>query len=102
MPMRSIPFRVVCLLGMNDGVYPRQLAPLGFDLMSQKPMRGDRSRRDDDRYLFLEALISAQQTLYISYIGRSIGIIANAFPLYWCKNWWITSGKATICRATKR
>ncbi len=65
-------------------------------------MRGDRSRRDDDRYLFLEALISAQQTLYISYIGRSIRIIANAFPLYWCKNWWITSGKATICRATKR
>ncbi len=29
--MRSIPFKVVCLLGMNDGVYPRQLAPLGFD-----------------------------------------------------------------------
>ncbi len=54
MPMRSIPFKVVCLLGMNDGVYPRQLAPLGFDLMSQKPKRGDRSRRDDDRYLFLE------------------------------------------------
>ncbi|ELO6819232.1 exodeoxyribonuclease V subunit gamma [Escherichia coli] len=72
MPMRSIPFKVVCLLGMNDGVYPRQLAPLGFDLMSQKPKRGDRSRRDDDRYLFLEALISAQQKLYISYIGRSI------------------------------
>ncbi|MFO6484128.1 hypothetical protein ACLBR5_08985 [Escherichia coli] len=47
MPMRSIPFKVVCLLGMNDGVYPRQLAPLGFDLMSQKPKHGDRSRRDD-------------------------------------------------------
>ncbi len=44
MPMRSIPFKVVCLLGMNDGVYPRQLTPLGFDLMSQKPMREDRSR----------------------------------------------------------
>lgn len=80
MPMRSIPFRVVCLLGMNDGVYPRQLAPLGFDLMSQKPMRGDRSRRDDDRYLFLEALISAQQTLYISYIGRSIQDNSERFP----------------------
>jgi exodeoxyribonuclease V gamma subunit len=40
MPMRSIPFKVVCLLGMNDGVYPRTLAPLGFDLMSQKPQRG--------------------------------------------------------------
>ncbi|MCO4164441.1 exodeoxyribonuclease V subunit gamma [Citrobacter youngae] len=80
MPMRSIPFKVVCLLGMNDGVYPRQLAPLGFDLMSQKPRRGDRSRRDDDRYLFLEALISAQQTLYISYIGRSIQDNSERFP----------------------
>lgn len=80
MPMRSIPFKVVCLLGMNDGVYPRQLAPLGFDLMNQKPMRGDRSRRDDDRYLFLEALISAQQSLYISYIGRSIQDNSERFP----------------------
>ncbi len=65
---------------MNDGVYPRQLAPLGFDLMSQKPKRGDRSRRDDDRYLFLEALISAQQKLYISYIGRSIQDNSERFP----------------------
>ncbi|HCT7413884.1 TPA: exodeoxyribonuclease V subunit gamma [Escherichia coli] len=80
MPMRSIPFKVVCLLGMNDGVYPRQLAPLGFDLMSQKPKRGDRSRRDDDRYLFLEALISAQQKLYINYIGRSIQDNSERFP----------------------
>ena len=80
MPMRSIPFKVVCLLGMNDGVYPRALAPLGFDLMSQKPQRGDRSRRDDDRYLFLEALISAQQKLYISYIGRSIQDNSERFP----------------------
>ncbi|ELN6409409.1 exodeoxyribonuclease V subunit gamma [Escherichia coli] len=80
MPMRSIPFKVVCLLGMNDGVYPRQLAPLGFDLMSQKPKSGDRSRRDDDRYLFLEALISAQQKLYISYIGLSIQDNSERFP----------------------
>lgn len=80
MPMRSIPFKVVCLLGMNDGVYPRTLAPLGFDLMSQKPVRGDRSRRDDDRYLFLEALNSAQQHLYISYIGRSIQDNSRRYP----------------------
>ncbi|WP_312691724.1 exodeoxyribonuclease V subunit gamma [Kosakonia sp.] len=80
MPMRSIPFKVVCLLGMNDGVYPRTLPPPGFDLMSQKPQRGDRSRRDDDRYLFLEALISAQQQLYISYIGRSIQDNKERFP----------------------
>lgn len=80
MPMRSIPFKVVCLLGMNDGIYPRALAPLGFDLMSHKPVRGDRSRRDDDRYLFLEALMSAEQKLYISYIGRSIQDNSERYP----------------------
>ncbi|MGL6315817.1 exodeoxyribonuclease V subunit gamma [Vibrio sp. WXL103] len=72
MPMRSIPFKTVCLLGMNDGAYPRTVAPEGFDLMQGRTRAGDRSRRDDDRYLFLEALLSAQQSLYISYIGRSI------------------------------
>jgi len=80
MPMRSIPFKVVCLLGMNDGVYPRTLAPLGFDLMQQQSRKGDRSRRDDDRYLFLEALISAQQQLYISYIGRAIQDNTERYP----------------------
>lgn len=72
MPMRSIPFKVVCLLGMNDGLYPRSVAPEGFDLINGRTRHGDRSRRDDDRYLFLEALLSAQQYLYISYVGRSI------------------------------
>lgn len=72
MPMRSIPFKTVCLLGMNDGVYPRTMPAEGFDLMNGRTRAGDRSRRDDDRYLFLEAMLSAQQTLYISYVGRSI------------------------------
>ena len=72
LPMRSIPFKVVCLLGMNDGEYPRQQPPNSFDLMQYHRIKGDRARRDDDRYLFLEALLSAQEYLYISYIGRSI------------------------------
>ncbi|NRD73880.1 exodeoxyribonuclease V subunit gamma [Shewanella sp. VB17] len=72
MPMRSIPFKVVCLVGMNDGVYPRVQHPVGFDLVAQfAPRRGDRSRRLDDRYLFLEAVLSAREQLYISYIGHS-------------------------------
>ncbi|WP_343844537.1 exodeoxyribonuclease V subunit gamma [Bowmanella denitrificans] len=72
MPMRSVPFKLVCLLGMNDADYPRQVTPLGFDLMQQSaPRKGDRSRRLDDKYLFLEALLSARQQLYISYQGRS-------------------------------
>jgi exodeoxyribonuclease V gamma subunit len=72
MPMRAIPFKVVCLLGMNEGSYPRTRLPSGFDLMELHPRKGDRSRRDDDRYLFLEALLSARQHFYLSYIGRDI------------------------------
>ena len=72
MPMRSIPFKVVCLLGMNDGQYPRTVPKDGFDLMNDRQRRGDRSRRDDDRYMFLEAILSAQSHLYISYVGQSL------------------------------
>ncbi|MBA1204670.1 exodeoxyribonuclease V subunit gamma [Pseudomonas capeferrum] len=72
MPMRAIPFRVVCLLGMNDGDYPRAQQPMDFDLMASDYRPGDRSRREDDRYLLLEALLSARDQLYISWVGRSI------------------------------
>lgn len=72
MPMRAIPFRYVCLLGMNDGAYPRSHAPYDFDLMGRDPRPGDRSRREDDRYLFLEALLSAREHCHISWVGRSI------------------------------
>ena len=72
MPMRAIPFRHVCLLGMNDGDYPRAQPPLDFDLMGQDYRPGDRSRREDDRYLLLEALLSARDCLSISWVGRSI------------------------------
>ncbi|MDC0663373.1 exodeoxyribonuclease V subunit gamma [Marinobacter sp. SS21] len=72
MPMRAIPFEHICLLGMNDGDYPRSQPPVDFDLMAEDYRPGDRSRREDDRYLFLEALLSARKQLYISWIGRSI------------------------------
>ena len=80
MPMRSIPFNVVCLLGMNDGAYPRSIPPAGFDLIAQHSRRGDRSRRQDDRYLFLEAVLSAQQTLYISFVGKRIQDASERIP----------------------
>ncbi len=72
LPMRSIPFRVVALIGMNDTAFPRQSRPPGFDLISLEPKRGDRSLRNEDRYLFLESIISARDVLYISYLGQSI------------------------------
>jgi len=72
LPMRSIPFKVICLLGMNDRDFPRNFRAPSFDLIAAQPRKGDRSRRHDDRYLFLEALLSARQTFYVSYIGQDI------------------------------
>jgi exodeoxyribonuclease V gamma subunit len=74
MPMRAVPFKVVCLLGMNDGDFPRRGHQSDFDLLAlpglQRP--GDRSRRDDDRYLMLEALLAARDKLYVSWVGRNV------------------------------
>ncbi len=72
LPMRSIPFKIVCLVGMNSDLFPREVRPLGFDLIAKFPKKGDRSPRDDDKYLFLESILSARQKLYISYTGQSI------------------------------
>ena len=72
LPMRSIPFKVICLLGMNHDAYPRLSRVTAFDLMAQYPRPGDRSRRHDDRYLFLEALISAKRNFIVSYVGQSL------------------------------
>ncbi|MGD2188067.1 MAG: exodeoxyribonuclease V subunit gamma, partial [Desulfobacterales bacterium] len=69
LPMRSIPFKVVCLVGMNSDKFPREFQPLTFDLIARHPQPGDRSRRNDDKYLFLESIISAREKLYISYVG---------------------------------
>ncbi|RVU46526.1 exodeoxyribonuclease V subunit gamma [Rubrivivax rivuli] len=74
LPLRAIPFEVVCLLGMNDGDYPRRSLRSDFDLMALpgQARPGDRSRRDDDRQLMLDALLSARRVLYLSWAGRSV------------------------------
>jgi exodeoxyribonuclease V gamma subunit len=72
LPMRTLPFSVVGLLGMNDGDFPRAPTGVGFDLIAAHPRPGDRSRRTDDRYLFLEALLSARTRLIATYVGQSI------------------------------
>lgn len=71
-PMRSVPFRVLCLLGMNDQSFPRSQHPPAFDLIAKEPRLGDRNRRQDDRYLFLEALLSARHVLYLSWVGGNL------------------------------
>ncbi|MFZ5561092.1 MAG: exodeoxyribonuclease V subunit gamma [Pseudomonadota bacterium] len=70
-PMRSLPFKVIAVLGLDDGLFPRQQKPWAFDLMAAYPLPGDRSRRLDDRYLFLETLMAARDVLYLSHVGAS-------------------------------
>ncbi len=70
-PMRSIPFRVVAMLGMDFDKFPRRELAASFNLMARDPRRGDRSTRENDKHLFLETLLSARDKLYISYRGRN-------------------------------
>lgn len=72
LPMRSIPFKVIALLGMNEGEFPKIDRHSAFDLIGQNFRLGDRSRRADDRYQFLEMLLSARKQLIITYIGQSL------------------------------
>jgi len=68
-PLRSVPFRVVALVGMNDRLFPRSERRLAFDLMSSDRRLGDRSARDDDRYQFLETLLATRERLIVTYTG---------------------------------
>ena len=75
-PMRLLPFRAICLLGMNDGDFPRRdpaagLNRLTADIASGKRRHGDRSTRDDDRYLFLQLFSAAQDVFYLSWLGAN-------------------------------
>ena len=72
LPMRSIPFKVVCMLGMNDGAFPRVSLRPGFDLLEKQRRPCDFSKTFEDRYLFLESLLSARKRLVISYVGQNI------------------------------
>ena len=69
-PMRSVPHRVVCLLGMDDGVFPRKAPRDGDDLILDDPRVGDRDPRTEDRQLLLDALLAATDRLIVTYTGN--------------------------------
>ncbi len=71
LPMRSIPFKIIALIGINEGEFPKIDRKPTFDLITEYYRQGDRSHRSDDRYQFLEILLSARQQLIITYIGQS-------------------------------
>ncbi len=68
-PMRSVPHRVVALVGLDDGVFPRIMTPDGDDVLARDPQTGERDLRAEDRQLFLDAVLAAGETLIITYTG---------------------------------
>lgn len=71
-PMRSVPFKVVALLGLNFDKFPRKENQLSFNLIDVEKRKGDRNVKENDKHLFLETLLSAQKYLFISYLGQSV------------------------------
>ena len=70
--LRSLPYRCIYVIGLNDGAFPSTSRPDEFDLMALAPRRGDRQRRLDERNLFLDIVLAARDKLYLSYTGRSV------------------------------
>lgn len=68
-PMRTVPHRVVCLLGMDDEVFPRRAHPPRDDLMARHPRVGDTDARTEDRQLLLDAVMAAEDAVIITYSG---------------------------------
>ena len=69
-PMRSVPHRVVCLIGLDDGVFPRNSSVDGDDVLARQPRTGERDPRSEDRQLLLDAIAATTETLVITYTGR--------------------------------
>lgn len=70
-PMRSVPHRVICLLGLDADAFPRTPTPLGDDVLARRPRIGERDAAAEDRQLFCDAVLSATQTLVLTYTGAS-------------------------------
>lgn len=68
-PMRSVPHRVICLVGMDDGTFPRTGKSDGDDVLARDPMLGERDLRSEDRQLLLDAIMAATDNLIITYTG---------------------------------
>ena len=70
-PMRSVPHRVVCLVGLDDGVFPRAAVVDGDDVLGRRPLTGERDARSEDRQLLLDAVLAAREHVVITYTGAN-------------------------------
>ncbi|WP_432476178.1 exodeoxyribonuclease V subunit gamma [Nocardioides sp. GXQ0305] len=70
-PMRSVPHRVVCLVGLDDAIFPRVTTVDGDDVLLRRPLTGERDARSEDRQLLLDAVLAARETLVVTYTGAN-------------------------------
>ena len=89
LPMRGIPYRMICILGLNQGEFPRTENPNTFDLrLERKDIRkGDRSKNKDDRYIFLESILAAEEIFYVSYVGENANQNLSSAPSAIVSEW---------------
>ena len=78
--LRGLPYRVVCVIGLDSDAFPARERADEFDLMAAFPQKGDRQRRDDERNLFLDAVLAARDVLHLSCVGRSVRDNAELLP----------------------
>ena len=71
-PVRGLPFRIICFIGLNNDIFPGKNRFMGFDLIGEEYLKGDRDKKETDKYLFLDTVLSARERLYLSYIGQNI------------------------------
>ena len=98
-PQRAIPFRVVAVLGLDEGALPRHAADDGLDLRARAPRVGDRDLASDDRYLFLETLMAARDRLHLSFIGVGAddGLAEAGLPAADLRANGVTAARLTAC-----
>jgi exodeoxyribonuclease V gamma subunit len=72
MQVQNIPCRVLALVGMQDGAFPRQKRVPAWDLLHLDPRPWDRNARVDDRQLFLDAVLTPSERLIITAGSRNV------------------------------
>jgi exodeoxyribonuclease V gamma subunit len=78
--LRGLPYRVVCVIGLDNDAFPARERSDEFDLMAAFPKKGDRQRRNDERNLFLDVVLAARDVLHLSCVGRSARDNAESLP----------------------
>jgi len=70
--LQNLPCRVLAMVGMQDVQFPARNRHPAWDLLKANPCIWDRSPRNDDRQLFLDALLTPAERLIITAGTRNV------------------------------